>query len=175
MAIDTTHDDASSDFSVQKTRPLRSTKWRLSRRTICFICAGVLCTVVLAVTLGVCLSRVLHRSASNSAGNIARGSLPSYPLAVKSPYLAAWLSGEEIGDAANAQPQFWNGVHLTWPILARVNGSLFSLFNDKNVTAATTTGVSYTASHTYVYMTVPDADFVLGRRALGQSMYCASD
>lgn len=41
-------------------------------------------------------------------------SLPSYPLAVKSPYLSTWLPSTGIADVATAQPQFWAGQDVNW-------------------------------------------------------------
>lgn len=87
------------------------------------------------------------------AGNV---SLPSYALAVKSPYLSAWVPGNQIGNAASASPQFWNGINLTWPLLARVNGKTYSLFGNSqgigNTVAASTISVKYSASHTYIQL-----------------------
>ncbi|KAK3701503.1 hypothetical protein LTR37_015477 [Vermiconidia calcicola] len=106
----------------------------------------------------------LTTSPSNSIATLAH--LPSYPLAVKSPYLSTWVPGNQILDnAATAQPKFWNGQNLSWPIVARVNGETFSLFGlpdgALNTTAATTSSVSYTSSHTYVKMTAGSANIIL--------------
>lgn len=96
--------------------------------------------------------------------------LPAYPLAVKNPYLSAWVPGNQISaDAATAQPMFWNGINLTWPIVARVDGQTYSLFgvphSASNATVgwldASTSSVSYTSSHTYVRLTAGSANFVL--------------
>jgi len=46
--------------------------------------------------------------------NAGTALLPSYPLAVKSPYLSTWLPGNQISNAASAEPQFWAGQTLTW-------------------------------------------------------------
>ena len=55
--------------------------------------------------------------------------LPAYPLAVKNPYLSTWVRGNQLqADAATAHPMFWNGIELTWPIVARVDGQTYSLF-----------------------------------------------
>lgn len=96
----------------------------------------------------------------------ATARLPAYPLAVKNPYLSAWVRGNELlNDAATAQPMFWNGIDLTWPIVARVDGKAYSLFGlpngAPNITAALTTSVSYTSSHTYVRLTGGSVNFIL--------------
>src|ERR1700710_2026445 len=95
----------------------------------------------------------------------ANVNLPSYPLAVKSPYLSAWVPGNQIGNAPTAQAEFWAGQPLTWSILARVNGVTYSLFGAPdgiaNVTAATTGAVTYTSSHTIINLTAGKAQLIL--------------
>jgi len=80
--------------------------------------------------------------------------LPSYPLAVKSPYLSAWLPGNQTSDVATAQPQFWAGQNLTWAILARIDSITYSLFGlphaPAGTVAAKTLGISYTSTHTVI-------------------------
>lgn len=93
-------------------------------------------------------------------------SLPSYPLAVKSPYLSTWVPGSQLlTDAATAQPEFWAGQTLTWTVLARVSGVTYSLFGNpqdtSNASSATTTSVSFTSSHTLVELTAGNANFTL--------------
>ena len=162
MANHPVSEDWSSDISFEKTRPHHTTTWKWPSRTIgILISAGVLCALGLILGLGLGIG--LHSSSSASSTSLSF--LPSYPLAVKSPYLSAWVPGSQISDSATAQPEFWNGVQLTWPILARVNGTVFSLFGSKQAKAATTTAVNYTSSHTYVHVTVPDADFIVGAYA----------
>lgn len=111
----------------------------------------LLCTLVLSVLPGL-----------SAAGSV---NLPSYPLAVKNPYLSAWVPGNQLSNAPTAQPEFWAGQDLTWPILARVNGVTYSLFGVPNaisgVSAATTSGVTYTSSHTYITLTAGNVKFVL--------------
>ena len=92
--------------------------------------------------------------------------LPSYPLAVKSPYLSTWVPGNQLlSGAATAQPQFWTGSELTWPIFARVDNTTYSLFGNPqgifNATNAQTNSVSYTSSHTYISVTAGRATFNL--------------
>ena len=94
--------------------------------------------------------------------------LPSYPLAVRSPYLSTWVPGEQVlACAATAQPEFWSGDNLTWPVLARVNGKTYSLFGVpdteriEGLEAATTVGVSFTSSHSLFNVTTGTANFTL--------------
>lgn len=85
-------------------------------------------------------------------------SLPSYPLAVKHPYLSTWVPGEQLGDIAKAKPQFWNGQNLSWPVVARVDGFAYALFGvpdpwiDGPINAQTDS-VSYTSTHTLFRLT----------------------
>ena len=92
-------------------------------------------------------------------------SLPSYPLAVKGPYLSTWVPGDQLSDAATAQPEFWAGQNITWTVLARVNGATYSLFGlpglADNISPATTKSVSYTSTHTYITVTADVVTFNL--------------
>lgn len=91
--------------------------------------------------------------------------LPSYPLAVKSPYLSAWLPGNYASNVATGQPEFWAGQDLTWQIVARINGKLYTLFGAPNgisgATAATTNSISFTSSHTFIYLSAGSVGFTL--------------
>ena len=109
-------------------------------------------------------SLVLSTLASLSLAGTAN--LPSYPLAVKSPYLSTWGPGKQVlSDAATAQPEFWAGQPINWPVVARINGQLYSLFSvpegTAGVTAATTNSVSYTSSHTIISLSADSVEFTL--------------
>ncbi|KAI6864508.1 DUF1793-domain-containing protein [Hortaea werneckii] len=97
--------------------------------------------------------------------NASTASLPSYPLAVKNPYLSTWVPGYQMNDSAHAQPEFWAGQPLTWIVLARVNGKTYSLFGNPegvgHTTAATTESVSFTSSHTFINLTAGAASVTL--------------
>ncbi|RMY42419.1 hypothetical protein D0865_11984 [Hortaea werneckii] len=97
--------------------------------------------------------------------NASTASLPSYPLAVKNPYLSTWVPGYQMNDSAHARPEFWAGQPLTWIVLARVNGKTYSLFGNPedvgNTTAAMTESVSFTSSHTFVNLTAGAASVTL--------------
>lgn len=108
---------------------------------------------------------LLALSALSSAYCASTVSLPSYPLAVKNPYLSTWVPGTALKDAATAQPEFWAGQDITWTVLARVNGVTYSLFGNPqdttDTTAATTSNISFTSSHTLVELTAGTATFTL--------------
>lgn len=99
----------------------------------------------------------------SSAGTI---DLPSFPLAVKSPYLSTWVPGDQVtSNAATAQPQFWTGTALTWPVLARVGSTTYALFGDaghkSGYSPAETKSVTYTSTHTYITVTAGSVSFTL--------------
>jgi hypothetical protein len=119
----------------------------------------------MAVLRALYLACFLALTALPNLSTSATVNLPSYPLAVKSPYLSAWVPGNQIGDAPTAQPEFWAGQPLTWSILARVNGETYSLFgvpnSIANIKAATTGSVTYTSSHTLISLTAGSAELTL--------------
>ncbi|KAK4549818.1 hypothetical protein LTR36_005119 [Oleoguttula mirabilis] len=90
---------------------------------------------------------------------------PSYPLAVRNPYLSAWLPGNQAQDLPFAVPQFWNGQNLTWSVIARINGQAYSLFGvpipGSGVKAASVQSAEYTSTHTTFTLTAGPASFVL--------------
>lgn len=105
-------------------------------------------------------------SSSHKATAATSASLPSYPLAVKSPYLSTWVPGDQLSNAATAKSQFWTGTELTWPILARVDGTTYALFGSpsgltSDILAAKTVGVSYTSLHTYITLSAKSVNFTL--------------
>ncbi|GIZ42850.1 hypothetical protein CKM354_000610300 [Cercospora kikuchii] len=90
-------------------------------------------------------------------GSSAR--LPSFPLAVKTPYLSAWLPRNQAHHVPNAQPEFWKGQPLTWKILARVNNATVALFGcpDDDIAKANQSAISYTATHTLITLQAPES------------------
>ena len=91
--------------------------------------------------------------------------LPSYPLAVKHPYLSTWVPGNQLGNIATARPQFWAGQNLSWPVVARIDGSAFTLFGVPDsidgLTNGRTESVSHTSSHTVFNLAAGDAKITL--------------
>ncbi|KAK3706738.1 hypothetical protein LTR37_012583 [Vermiconidia calcicola] len=90
---------------------------------------------------------------------------PSYPLAVRNPYLSAWLPGNQTENIAYAVPEFWNGQPLTWSVMARVDGESYSLFGvpepESGVRAGLLQSAEYTSTHTTFVVTAGSARFVL--------------
>ncbi|KAH6642116.1 hypothetical protein C7974DRAFT_95565 [Boeremia exigua] len=77
---------------------------------------------------------------------------PSIPLAVKSPYLSAWLpagiNGGNGGYLAGQWPQFYAGQTLGWTGLVRVDGATYTWMGmpKLELPVAKQTGCEYTAS-----------------------------
>ncbi|KZP06336.1 DUF1793-domain-containing protein [Athelia psychrophila] len=73
----------------------------------------------------------------------------SVPLAVRSPYLSAWLP-QGAGTALNdAWPQFWAGATLGWAGLISVDGTIYSFLgapNNAGFTKATQTSLTFTST-----------------------------
>ncbi|CAK3896735.1 related to glutaminase A [Lecanosticta acicola] len=109
---------------------------------------------------------LLLGSSSRKAVATSTALLPSYPLAVKSPYLSTWVPGDQLSDIATAGPQFWTDEELTWPILARVDGTTYALFGSpsgftSDLQAAKTENVSYSSLHTYFKLSAKGVNFTL--------------
>ena len=78
-------------------------------------------------------SGVHHDRQHTDTGFVRNKRVQSLPLAVKSPYLSAWLpvgSGEP--NLAGRRAQFWNGHELEWSGLIRVNGATYGFLGDPN-------------------------------------------
>ena len=81
------------------------------------------------------LSTVISYSAHESGepGFFVNERVPSLPLAVKSPYLSAWLpvgSGE--GHLAGRWPQFWLGQVMGWTGFIRVDDITYTFMGTPN-------------------------------------------
>lgn len=86
---------------------------------------------------------------------------PSYPLAVRNPYLSVWLPGNLVDSLPTSVPQFWNGQNLNTAIFAKIAGATYSLLGvptpPSGVRAATVTRAEYTATHTIFTLTAGSA------------------
>ena len=96
---------------------------------------------------------------------LVNANLPSYPLAVRNPFLSAWVPGDQSDDFPRAQAQFWAGQPLGWTILARVDSKIYSLFGApqgiSNCPVATQNSVNYTSTHTIVELEAGSLDVTL--------------
>ncbi|KAK0897855.1 hypothetical protein LTR02_010491 [Friedmanniomyces endolithicus] len=90
---------------------------------------------------------------------------PSYPLAVRNPYLSAWLPGNEVRNLPFASARFWNGLNPTWSVIGRVDGRPYSLFGvplpGPGVQAGVLQSAEYTSTRTTFTVTAGAATFVL--------------
>ncbi|KAJ5385872.1 hypothetical protein N7509_008413 [Penicillium cosmopolitanum] len=90
---------------------------------------------------------------------------PSYPLAVRSPYLSAWIPGSLVESLPSHNAQFWAGNNLVWSVIARVDGKTYNLFgvaspNDETQ-SATVTAATYTSTHSTFTVTAGSRQFTL--------------
>ena len=77
---------------------------------------------------------------------------PSYPLAVRNPYLSVWMPSDRVQQLPYAEPQFWAGQELGWSVIVRVNGQAYSLMgvpdaDASNIRPATVRQAEFTATH----------------------------
>ncbi|KAJ5924286.1 hypothetical protein N7466_008473 [Penicillium verhagenii] len=90
---------------------------------------------------------------------------PSYPLAVRSPYLSAWIPGNEVASLTSNNAQFWYGNTLVWTVIARVEGTTYNLFGvaspNDDTTSGTVTAATYTSTHSTFTVTAGSRSFIL--------------
>ncbi|RDW72186.1 DUF1793-domain-containing protein [Coleophoma crateriformis] len=73
---------------------------------------------------------------------------PSFPLAVRNPYLSAWVPGSWVNTLPEIEAQFWAGQRLTWSIAARVDGVTYNLFGVPNPGTSTKSAIVRNAQYT---------------------------
>ncbi|KAF2101922.1 DUF1793-domain-containing protein [Rhizodiscina lignyota] len=90
---------------------------------------------------------------------------PTYPLAVRNPYLSAWMPGNQIAELASGQPEFWFGNPLNWAIIVRVDGHAYDLFgvhgSSSSSSAATVVSAEYTSTHSIFNLGAGSVQFTL--------------
>lgn len=90
---------------------------------------------------------------------------PSFPLAVRNPYLSTWIPGALVANLPSSSPQFWAGNDLTWGIVARVDGISYNLFGIteeiRGTSKASVVSASYTSTHSIFTLTAGSAKFEL--------------
>ncbi|KAL4786803.1 hypothetical protein BJX76DRAFT_346006 [Aspergillus varians] len=90
---------------------------------------------------------------------------PSYPLAVRNPYLSAWMPSDQVATLPYAEPQFWAGQSLTWSVMARVDNQTYSLMSVTNpsdeIRPAIVRAAEYTATHSIFTLSAGAVDFTL--------------
>jgi Domain of unknown function (DUF5127)/Domain of unknown function (DUF4964) len=90
---------------------------------------------------------------------------PSYPLAVRNPYLSTWLPGNLVANLPFSSPQFWYGNNLTWAVIGRVDGVAYGLMglsdSSANISAAQVQSAEYTSTHSIFTLVAGDVAFTL--------------
>lgn len=90
---------------------------------------------------------------------------PSYPLAVRNPYLNTWLPGNLVANLPSAPPQFWTGKELAWSVIAKVDGKAYSLFGVTDridgVTEAQVASAKFTSTHSIFTLRAGSLSFEL--------------
>lgn len=90
---------------------------------------------------------------------------PSFPLAVRNPYLSTWIPGGLVENLPSSSPQFWAGNDLTWGIIARVDGTTYNLFGItekvRGTSNAPVVSASYTSTHSTFTLAAGTATFKL--------------
>ncbi|KAF9239549.1 hypothetical protein LCP9604111_9091 [Penicillium roqueforti] len=91
---------------------------------------------------------------------------PSYPLAVRNPFLSAWMPSDRVQQLPYAEPQFWAGQELGWSVIVRVNGQAYSLMGVpdmgvSNIRPATVRRAEFTATHSIFDLTAGPVAFKL--------------
>lgn len=95
-----------------------------------------LCTLVSPLYTGQ-RGRIIHQPALP----------PSYPLAVRNPYLSAWMPSDRVQTLPFAEPQFWTGQDLGWSIMVRVDRQTYSLMGVKEPGEGVQPAVVHTAEY----------------------------
>ncbi|TGO80825.1 hypothetical protein BPOR_1677g00010 [Botrytis porri] len=90
---------------------------------------------------------------------------PSYPLAVRNPYLSAWIPSSLATNVSSGNAQFWAGQNLIWSVIARVDNVTWNLFGVASPGAGTrdgsTTSAKYTSTHSIFNLTAGIVTFSL--------------
>lgn len=83
---------------------------------------------------------------------------PSYPLAVRNPYLSTWMPSDRVEQLPYADSQFWRGEELGWAVMVRIDGQAYSLMGvpdleDSDILPAKVRRAEFTSTHTFFDLT----------------------
>lgn len=117
---------------------------------------GSLCTSILSLWSGSDQGLVTHHPALP----------PSYPLAVRNPYLSTWMPSDRVARLPYADSQFWAGQELGWSVIVRVDGQAYSLMGvpdleSSGIHPATVRRAEFTATHTLFDLTAGPVSLTL--------------
>ncbi|PQE16239.1 putative glutaminase protein [Rutstroemia sp. NJR-2017a WRK4] len=157
-------EEASSLSPKQKfLEPDRYAKMMMyCRRGLFFLFAAIL----IAVAIFVPVTRAQHQHRDTSYSILYEPILPpSYPLAVRNPYLSAWIPGPLVSNIGSSNAQFWAGQNLIWSVIARVDNVTYNLFGVASPGSGTKygsiTSAKYTATHSIFNITAGNVSFGL--------------
>ncbi|KAJ5112743.1 hypothetical protein N7532_000788 [Penicillium argentinense] len=91
---------------------------------------------------------------------------PSYPLAVRNPYLSTWMPSDRVQQLPYAESQFWAGQELGWSVMVRVDGQAYSLMGVPDLEGsgalpATVRHAEFTATHSVFDLTAGSVKLTL--------------
>ncbi|EIW84808.1 DUF1793-domain-containing protein [Coniophora puteana RWD-64-598 SS2] len=88
---------------------------------------------------------------------------PSVPLAVRSPYLSAWLPQGPGAMLAGTWPRFWNGSILGWAGYIRVDDTTYTFLGDPSLNPglAIQKSVTYTSTQSTFVLTAGPVDITV--------------
>lgn len=160
-------DDISSEeqavvnrFEALKIYALRSKYSRLA-------VIGLICVLCIVLPTVLAVTQVAARRHSQSPSNVTFHPIqpPSFPLAVRNPYLSTWIPSRLVGDLPSSTPQFWAGQDLNWGVLARVDGVAYNLMGAPQPSNGTVSGTvlraEFTATHSLFSLKAGAALFTL--------------
>lgn len=118
--------------------------------------------------LGALCASVLSFLCDNEPGDISHHPVrpPSYPLAVRNPYLSTWMPSDRVQQLPHADSQFWAGQELGWSVIVRVDGQAYSLMGVPDLKAvgmraATVRRAEFTATHSLFDLMAGPVSFTL--------------
>lgn len=139
----------------------------LNSRFFRFAAIGLICVLFIVLATVLAVTQVAARRHSQSPSNVTFHPIqpPSFPLAVRNPYLSTWIPSRLVGDLPSSTPQFWAGQDLTWGVLARVDGVAYNLMAapqpGNGTVSATVLRAEFTATHTLFSLEAGAAVFTL--------------
>ncbi len=148
-----------------RVRPLKI--YAVHSRFLRFVVIGLICVLCILLATLLTVTKTAKRKHIQSPTNITFIPIrpPSFPLAVRTPYLSTWIPSAVLGDLASSLPQFWAGQDLMWGILARVDGTVYNIMGASNpangTVSATVQKAEFTATHTLFTVEAGAAVFTL--------------
>ncbi|KAB8293507.1 hypothetical protein EYC80_007813 [Monilinia laxa] len=113
---------------------------------------GMALIVALIIFLAIFLpvTQAQHHRHRQNAASIVHEPIqpPSYPLAVRNPYLSAWIPSSLAANISVGNAQFWAGQTLIWSVIARVDNVTWNVFGVATPATGTKYGTTISAKYT---------------------------